>query len=511
MRRAVLAGVLTASTVAAAVLAPAQAGSRPARPAATPAWAAAAAQPGIYMVWDNGVDPSLPYIRGGQIELQWKDVEPARGSFNWSSLAADLQQWASLGKSATVQVNADPQPSWIWNYVADCGTTARGRIPQYWDPAYLAMEQEMITSLKNYLASAPNTDRITLVRANPDAIGTEETQVPAGYRCKPTPSGRIVNVAWSKTVEATFYQQIMGAWLNTLTPAFHVAVRAKTFTTKTPAPPLDWLSSGKAWMFATASDIDPNTARQNLDVLAMKYVRTGQTVGYWEHQKADGVKKNLVSWNYWRLLLELEKGVSYPAVYGNVLRYGQTDPEFRAAFDFVNNYAGYHNSPLTTPGAWVALRQSTGDMAGNFGWFITQLNPETTSTALDSNDGANMIGNPTQRYGRFARRIDGGTAKDTMSFQLDPAFRAGIATPSGRVDLRVTYLDKGLGQFRINYGVGMSTVVTKTDSGDWLTAVVSVPGVAFTGGLVSGSDITVQALGNESTTFHMVRVTVRSR
>ncbi len=510
MRRAVLAGVLSASTVTAAVLAPAHAGSAPARPASTTA-SAAVAQPGIYMVWDNGLDPASPWIRGGQIELEWKDVEPARGSYNWASLTSELAKWASLGKSATVQVNADPQPAWIWNYVADCGATARGRIPQYWDPVYLTMEQEMITSLKNYLATAPNTDRITLVRANPNAIGTEETQVPSGYRCKPTPGGHIVNVAWTKTVEDTFYQQIMGAWLNTLTPAFHVAVRAKMFMAKSPPPPMDWLTSGKAWLMATASDIDPNPSREKLDVLSTKYARSGQTVAYWEHQKADGIKKNLVSWNYWRLLLELQKGVSYPAVYGNVMRNALTDPEFRAAYDFTNKYAGYHASPLTTPGAWVALRQGTGAMAGNFGWFITQLNPDTTSTALDSNSGASMIGNPTQRYGRFARRIDGGTTKDTMAFQLDPIFRSGIATPTGKVDLRVTYLDKGLGQFRLAYGLGLSTVVTKTNSGNWQDAVVSVPGVAFAGGLLGGSDITLQALGTESTTFHMVKLTVRSR
>lgn len=110
----------------------------------------------------------------------------------------------------------------------------------------------------------------------------------------------------------------------------------------------------------------------------------------------------------------------------------------------------------------MALRPGTGAMAGNFGWFITQLNPETTSTALDSNSGDSMIGNPTQRYGRFARRIDGGTPKDTMAFQLDPIFRSGIAPPTGQVDLRVTYLDRGLGQFRLTYGLelGMSTLVT---------------------------------------------------
>jgi hypothetical protein len=513
VRRAVLSGVVTGSTLAAALLAPAHAGSpatRPTGPAATTSPAGAAA-PGIYMVWGNSTDAAQPWVRGGQVKVEWRDIEPARGSFNWAPLAAGLATYANLGKSTTIQVNADTKPAWVWNLVAKCGTSKGWDIPQYWDPIYLTLEQEMITSLKNYLATAPNTDRITLVRANADAIGTELTDVPTGYRCTPTPDGHVYNVVWDKTVARTWYQKIMGAWLNTLSPTFHVALRVQTFTTNNPPPPLDWLGVDKAWIMGTASDIDPNPSRENFDIFSMNWARTGKTVAYWEHQRADGVKTNLVSWNYWRLLLELQKGVTYPAVYGNVLRYANTNPEFRAAFDFTNRYAGFHNSPATAPGAWVALRQGTGVRAGNFGWFITQLNPDTTSTALDSNSGASMIGNPTQRFGRFARRIDGGTTKDTMFFQLNPAFRSSIAIPTGLTELHVRYLDKGIGSFVVNYGAGLSGVVAKTDTGDWKDAVIDVPGAAFTGSLPGGSDVTVQALGTESTVFHMVELVVKSR
>lgn len=80
----------------------------------------------------------------------------------------------------------------------------------------------------------------------------------------------IVNVAWTKTVEDTFYQQVMGAWLNTLTPAFHVAVRAKMFMAKSPPPLMDWLTGGKAWLMATASNIDPTPAARSWTWLSTK-------------------------------------------------------------------------------------------------------------------------------------------------------------------------------------------------------------------------------------------------
>ena len=55
-------------------------------------------RPGIYQVWGSDRDAALPYVRGGQIVVQWNVVNPARGRFDWSSLAAKIaayKAWAA--------------------------------------------------------------------------------------------------------------------------------------------------------------------------------------------------------------------------------------------------------------------------------------------------------------------------------------------------------------------------------------------------------------------------------
>jgi hypothetical protein len=150
-------------------------------------------------------------------------------------------------------------------------------------------------------------------------------------------------------------------------------------------------------------------------------------------------------------------------------------------------------------------------MAGNFTWFMTQLNPGTTSIAVDSNAGGSMIGPAGQRWGRYARRIVGGTAQDTMSFALDPGFRAGIA--ASQTTVNVTYLDSGTGSFDVSWGTGaeQSVTITKTNTGTWQTAAVPVPGSELTGALAGGADLTVSELGSDATDFAMVELSVDGR
>ncbi len=463
--------------------------------------------PGIYQVWGNISDvASLPYVTGGQVMVQWKDVETARGRFDWSSLGSQLAAYQKIGKPATVQVNADTKPAWLWNYIAYCGTTQGQQIPQYWDPLYLTIQNEMISSLASYLKGSGYAGTVALVRGNANAIGTELTLVPSGYSCRKATNGHIYSVAWSKTLMFAYYQDVMGLYRTNLAPSIHYALRAQTFTTST--APLAWLGTNDAWLMGTGSNIDPNPTRDIFDALSEDWARPAKTEAYWEPFQHTNVS-NVVSWNYWRLLLELQKGVSYIAVYGSDIRNG-SNPEFRAAFDFADRYAGDNASPARSPGAWVALKQGSGRMAGNFGWFMTQVDPEGTSTPVDSNNGSNMIGPATQRYGRFARRIDSGTTRDMMEFRLDPAFKATLGTSS--CDVGVTYYDHGTAQFRIRWGTGASdgATVTKTATDRWKRFDAQVPCSTFTAGLTNTSDITVAAINNSST-FHMVQVTVVGR
>ena len=122
---------------------------------------------------------SRPYVQGGQIVLQWTDVEPSRGHFNWSSLYAQLDAYRAMGKTATVQVNSTHgKPGWIWDVVARCGSVNGQAVPQYWNPAYLTLQSELVNSLAAAIRAYPHPETVALVRASPNAIGTELTMLP---------------------------------------------------------------------------------------------------------------------------------------------------------------------------------------------------------------------------------------------------------------------------------------------------------------------------------------------
>jgi hypothetical protein len=476
-----------------------------------PAASAALPTAGIYLVWGKDSLATQPYVHGGQVMLEWPQVEPARGSFNWSALDSELAYYRSIGKQATVQINSTTsKPAWLWNVVARCGSVQGQAAPQYWDPVYMTVQTELVSALAAHLKASPYASTVALVRAAPNAIGTELTDMPSNYSCSSTPGGHKVSTLWTKDISFAYYYDVMNLYRQKLLPAFQVALRAQLWTQWSGHCPMDWLGPGGVMIMGTASDIDPNPVRDAFDLFAYDNVRLGSTNAYWEPISYGG-KKNLVSWNYWRILLELDKGVRSIGVYGDLLAKGASDPEYRAAFDFANRYAGHQWDAAGSPGAWVALRQGSGRLAGNFTWFMTQLNPDTTSTPVDSNAGSSMIGPATQRFGRYARRITGGTSQSTISFALAPTFRADVATE--QTTLRVTYLDTGTGSFDVQWGSspGQTATVTKTDTGTWLTTQIPVPGMEYTGGLAGGADIAISEQGSDATDFAMVELSVDDR
>ena len=467
---------------------------------------AATATPGIFQVWGKTADvASRPYVHGGQIVLEWKDVEPSRGTFDWSSLVSQLNAYHAMGKTATVQINStDAKPAWVWNLIARCGTVHGQAVPQYWDPLYETLQQELVNGLAVAIRAYPHLDTVALVRANPNAIGTELTMLSSAGGCSPAPGGHSVATRWTKDVAHSYFRDVMDLYRTALLPDIHVALRTEVFVTD--GAPLSWLGPNGPWLMGTASDIDYNPTRDAFDVFARRYDSAGRTESYWEPIPYSG-KRNLVSWNYWRILLELYKGVSYIAVYGDQIRHGN-QAQYRAAFDFANRFAGSAATPATAPGAFIALKQGSGRTAGNLGRFMTQYRPNATSTALGSNQGRSMIGPATQRFGRYARRITGGTRRARMGFRLNTAFANGVR--GRRVVISVRYLDSGHGSFRVAWGRSRSAqrIVRKRGTGRWREARFTIASAGFRRRLADHCDIGVKALGHTALVAHMVEVSV---
>ena len=471
---------------------------------------------GCYLIWGRrDLVSTCDFLKGGQIMVQWRDIAPARGEFDWSKLDEGLRFFAKIGRPLTVQVNANKKPDWLWDYVANCGNN-RGAIPQYWDPRYLEIQKELVAAFANHLKASPHRHLVLCVRASPNAIGTEHMWVlpadrspsdtwiypPDGHRC-PTP--------WTRgETSKKYYYTIMKAYMDALMPEINVALRANLFTGLYPDGGAQHLIDEGGWIFGTGSDIDPHGTNyksyEDVDLFSVQMARSGKTKAYWENWGTVESHPNGVSWSYWRCLMELHKGVSYVAVKGWAVRASLKNPEYVKAFEFVNRYAGFHTTPAESPGAWCALRGGKERPRGNYWWFLEQIDSDDTSVAIESDYGKKMIGPDEQRFGRFARRTDVASGKREFFFRLDPKFRDSLRRQPCR--LRVWYLDDGQGAWQVRWGSGSSDrrIVRKSGSGRWKECLVDVPGSAFRGILERKSDLALAAAGENDTTFHMVEI-----
>lgn len=148
-----------------------------------------------------------------------------------------------------------------------------------------------------------------------------------------------------------------------------------------------------------------------------------------------------------------------------------------------------------------------GIVPGNYERFITQINPDATSKALWRVNGP--LTKTSHPFDRFARSFDHASSKDTMYFNIHDNL---LPSPGQQVELSVTYLNRGTGQFALRYdAVGNSQktafTVTKTNQGDWVTKSVVVADWAFKNSGPSGADLMLVNTDAEDDVFHSVELT----
>lgn len=424
-------------------------------------------------------------------------------------------------------------------------------VPQFWDnnasdkvnEAYITMMRDMIGGLDGYLEASAFTNKILGVRTSPNLIGTEHdafgpnwtiTNIPSRPECdRSTWPGASGQNAYEKVMD--IYKEKFADASSTVKPIY----RAEHWNLS----PAD-----KSLFFYTNGNPDAESHYKSTDAFYAN-ARNGARRAFYEPFLASTAYTNPTSWNYWLVLQQLSRGVNYIAIYGDDLKLAATDPcpsnilattktgtstpamvletkgtEYEMAYCFANKYAKYANAQNTasqaqaSPGAWLAFTRishsqnadgssdNLGD--GYIGMYlkgngITNTNssdvnislPTTVnSSALGAAGGS--LGNPAQRYGRYARKI---TSTQSLAMNLEAHFKASLSGTSPSVN--VTYLDSGTGTVTVRWGSASQPCPTKTNSGNWVTCTKTFAASALPTG---GNDIVLTS--NDGTTFHMVEV-----
>ncbi len=468
---------------------------------------------GFYLLWSQGKADadeilSLPFLRGGQVVLQWAEVAPAPGHYDFTGIDAGLARFAARRQFATLQINGNQKPAWLFDQVPYAQEKFSVQVQNkagtlmFWYPRFQDAHIAMLTALAGHLQGSPHRAALLGVRLNFNAIGTEHLQVPAEWT-KPdrwtTPAGvdGASAGAFTPAVHEAYVDRVVSAYDRLFADWTTVFVR-NNLSSELRARYADQFAHGRLALFHTSSEAEPRSSGTERQYAAFfDLARSGQTVAYaepwasaWgEHGGQDDPRWcGAAQWNYWTLLLNLHCGVSFIGEYYANLhfavtgRHGRDVPvavdsagprEFMAAYEWGADYVGRHNRPAESPGAWVAMRANDVVKAENprtsaAGRRLERFTGDYTWLAErvgdDGSVGVGPVGPAEQRYGAFARQYAPGT---TARVRLDSEF---LRSLRGAVTVRVVALGAGTGEVR----VGRKTAPLPLGSDRWTTGELRV-------------------------------------
>ncbi|MCX7013123.1 MAG: beta-galactosidase [Candidatus Sumerlaeota bacterium] len=468
--------------------------------------------PGLY---DLEGKSDLSYIRGDQIGVQWAECEPEEGKYDFSCITRALDEAARKGRVVVIKVNGNKKPPYLYAKVP-CNPAKwsvqindkQGTL-MYWHDNFKRAYLTFLAAYAAYLKTAPHKEIITALRLNYDAIGTEHYQVPDQYRpleqwvCPP---GVEQGPEYSDELKDKFKEAVVDAFVQHFLPDFKVLVRCniEDFVVRKHA---DLFATGKLGWFHTGASMEENQAfhQEFRYSRFVQYCRPGYTFGFTEScgysKFATATKYPINQWAYWRMLSELNAGVSFIGVFSANLNLARTDPYVDAGFRFAATYAGYHDQPATSPGAWVALRGKGDFFPGDY-TLLMRRQPDDASSEVS------QVGPAEQPYGSWARSLPAGQG---MYFDLDDKFFPAGAAGKIAASIRVVYLDSGHSSWEARYDAAENPekpacAATNTDSGQWKEISVDVTNGVFANHGPHNSDLSIFNKGPEDVVFHMIEL-----
>lgn len=465
---------------------------------------------GLYAIWarDSQV-AGLEFVHGGQVVMQWRSLQTGPDAYDFTKLDAALRKQSETGRPATVQVNGNLKPEFLYGAVPSIAEKLSVQIRDnrgslmYWHPNHARAYLDFVAAFGKHIRQSPYRKAVLGVRLNFNALGTEHSWVEKEYQQASRwqcPDGVPPGPDWSRAIMQDYRQKVVAAFIRAFRPDIRVFVRNNVVQDdQLDSSVIKLFETGQLALFHTSSEVQPRSQGTERQYRAfLRWARTGKTTAYAESWadawgrhggKRDERWCSPCQWNYWRLLVDLHCGVSFIAVYGADLQAAKGEPEFREALEFAARYAGYHASPSRAPGAWVALREGEY-LKGDYSFLMRRLTDDSRPVKL--------VGPADQRYGAWARQTG---ESGTMKFHVDPEF---LAAHDGKsLMLRVVYLDDGEGQFDVMTRQ-WKHAIKLSNSGKWQVAqwpirVTDIPQEA-------AAHITTEAQ-KPGLTLHMVELT----
>jgi hypothetical protein len=178
-----------------------------------------------YGVYEVG-NLSNPRIGAVAVNLNWSDVEPTQGHFNWTPADKEINGWAAAGKHFALVLRYASDyagapcaktyqylPSWEAADIPTLCSTAGNLLPDYFDPRFIRDVTGYVAAAAKHIASLRHNERLLYVRIGVGVAGE-------GYPCINCSSLDLQRLAqWGYSVSA------WASWQESMLAAFQQSVR----------------------------------------------------------------------------------------------------------------------------------------------------------------------------------------------------------------------------------------------------------------------------------------------
>lgn len=442
------------------------------------------------------------FERFQQIDLQWADIEPEEGVYNWTlpeTLALSIN---ASGRMAVYKINANVKPDWLYEKVPYANITWNpeqmdGKTAMYWHPAYVAALERRIAAQAEWLATSPHGHLYSYVRQTWAAIGEEGLGIPTGKgasvaalrdgknwivpsgcapksACDPPPSYDAgSNSSFTSPTDVAYLAAIGDAWLagfnRTATPEWHgvLLLRANGYDTRWVNISAEMMASGGFGWFHTGAGM---TATQCFNQ-TFRYapfrrdclhehgvVCFAESCGM-SNFAGPGPKKTAalkaanfsrIQGAYWELLSDMASGIHVSGVHSSTfLNPFMAQRNFAEMYAWCDAYIGLHASPWFAPGAWIAFRpdmyegMTPATAIGDYSFLMQRLNATQggdTSVGQVKCGTSWEEGNASTPWGAWCRSLPAG---GSISLALDPVLAQTFVrgATNGTATVRLVYSD----------------------------------------------------------------------
>ena len=474
---------------------------------------------GMYLL-DFKAGSVLPeQLTGQRVHIQWQQVNPAPGVYDFSEMDAEIKNYISQGYCVSIRLNGNRKPEWMFDKIPYHPTQMHVQVNDpkgtlaYWDPIFIQTYMEVIEEYAKYIKSLPQETRAMIagIRLNFNSIGTEQwdiTQEAEDYNTWIVPKGATPPIPLTKAMKSAYRAQVVDKFVECFVPDVPVFCRTNVeedvfekYRRLFEEGKFGWFHTG-AGMEQTQIFNQTHRYQPFLD-----FCKTGKTFGFTESAAPgnnnvkvvlEAAGYNHTQYHYWQLLSNLHCGISHIAMFNRVYADYEPGNVEDLTLSIGDKYAGYHAKPLEARGAWVALRKEGDGFKGDYTYLMKRVPDESVGVQLKK------VGEPNSAFGVWTLAI---AENEVLHFDVnDRLFNGG-----GDVKLQLRYFDEGNSALGIYYTGDSANQkageIAMKGTNTWHFAAVPLKDAHFDNRSREKSDLYLKNEGKSRIILHFVEVT----